>query len=403
MSSEENKNQGAGDQKDESKPITFDFSKGSSAAAAAPGSGAGATDTPFNTPVFSAFGQGQLQDMLHQAGFSTEDSAAMFINTLSPQVKRRVTVVQGVQAKLSDLRSDFENELKQLIKKYEGLYAPLYEKRAQIVSGEVEPTDEQVKEAEEKITVSDEETKEKETETETEKQEEANEEKKEEEEDVKGIPDFWLRALRQHPALSPNIQENDDDALKYLTNIKGEHLEEGSGFKLEFHFAENPYFTNKVLTKTYYIDEDEFEDSLEKAEGTKIDWKPNKNLTERKVKKAQVHKRGKQKRTVIKTEPCDSFFNFFNPPDLDQEDPDEEYAQDIEELMEVDLDLGRLIKDAIIPRAVDYYLGKVNAFPGLEMAGEEFDFDDEGDDDEDDEGQPRIRAGNGEQPECKQQ
>lgn len=72
------------------------------------------------------------------------------------------------------------------------------------------------------------------------------------------------------------IQERDEEALKYLKDIKWSRVElpkgddqkgdASKGFKLEFFFDPNPYFTNLVLTKTYYmIDEDE--PILEKAIG----------------------------------------------------------------------------------------------------------------------------------------
>lgn len=53
---------------------------------------------------------------------------------------------------------------------------------------------------------------------------------------------------------------------------------ETTGFKLTFTFKENPYFTNTVLTKTYYMLDDD-EPVLERSEGTQIDWKTGKNIT----------------------------------------------------------------------------------------------------------------------------
>ena len=59
-----------------------------------------------------------------------------------------------------------------------------------------------------------------------------------------------------------------------------------------------------------------------------IDWKPGKNLTVIMKKKKQRAKGGKQTRTVTKEEPCESFFNFFKPPqipeDMDDDDDDED-------------------------------------------------------------------------------
>ncbi|RRT40632.1 hypothetical protein B296_00021417, partial [Ensete ventricosum] len=62
------------------------------------------------------------------------------------------------------------------------------------------------------------------------------------------------------------IQERDEEALKYLKDIKWCRIEDPKGFKLEFFFNPNPFFKNDVLTKTYHvIGEDE--PILEKAIG----------------------------------------------------------------------------------------------------------------------------------------
>ncbi|KAK7301454.1 hypothetical protein RJT34_12318 [Clitoria ternatea] len=63
-----------------------------------------------------------------------------------------------------------------------------------------------------------------------------------------------------------DILEHDEGALKFLKDIKWSRIENPKGFKLEFFFDTNPYFSNSVLTKTYHmIDEDE--PILEKAIG----------------------------------------------------------------------------------------------------------------------------------------
>ena len=47
-----------------------------------------------------------------------------------------------------------------------------------------------------------------------------------------------------------------------------------------------------------------------------IDWQKGKNVTVKVIKKTQKHKGRGTKRTVTKTVQADSFFNFFNPPDV---------------------------------------------------------------------------------------
>ena len=77
--------------------------------------------------------------------------------------------------------------------------------------------------------------------------------------------------------------------LLSLMDITCETLPEGEtiGFKLDFTFAENEFFTNKVLTKTYIMADTGDDPVLEKAEGTPIDWAPGKNVTVKVIKKKQ--------------------------------------------------------------------------------------------------------------------
>ncbi|KAI3957484.1 hypothetical protein MKW92_009325 [Papaver armeniacum] len=89
----------------------------------------------------------------------------------------------------------------------------------------------------------------------------------------KGVPDFWLNAMKTTDVLREEIKEHDEDSLKYLKDIKWCKIEEGEskGFKLEFLFDTNPYLSNTVLTKTYHLFDD-VETIVEKVVGTEIEW-----------------------------------------------------------------------------------------------------------------------------------
>ena len=52
---------------------------------------------------------------------------------------------------------------------------------------------------------------------------------------------------------------------------------------------------------------------------TEIEWHPGKDLT-RKVLRKKVKKGAKNTKPVMKIEPCDSFFSFFSPPEVPEED-----------------------------------------------------------------------------------
>ncbi len=62
-----------------------------------------------------------------------------------------------------------------------------------------------------------------------------------------GIPNFWLQALGNHPAIADIICDQDIEALSYLEDIRCNYSEDYKTFTLLFEFKENPFFTNKVL------------------------------------------------------------------------------------------------------------------------------------------------------------
>ena len=147
--------------------------------------------------------------------------------------------------------------------------------------------------------------------------------------------------------------------------------------------------------------------TFDHPEGTVIDWKsPEQNLTVRIEKRKQRNKRTQETRTVEKTVETESFFNFFNPPVIDEEtEDDEELAQ----LVEQDHQNGEYIKD-MIPRAVLFFTGEAIDYDEDEEDEDDLeDLEDEdfsdSDEDEDDEGVIKSGGGaaGGQQPECKQQ
>jgi hypothetical protein len=108
------------------------------------------------------------------------------------------------------------------------LYEPLYSKRAEIVNGdlEVEPSKDEVPESNA-----------------------ASEEVGEEE---KGVPQFWLTAMKTNEILAMQITERDEAALKYIKDIKWSNLDENKGFILEFYFDSNPYFKNPTVLPYHF-------------------------------------------------------------------------------------------------------------------------------------------------------
>lgn len=104
------------------------------------------------------------------------------------------------------------------------------------------------------------------------------------------IPEFWLTALRNHIGLADLITDRDEAALKHLIDIRYEYLDDSPdsehggkpGFKLIFTFSPNEYFDNETLTKTYiYQQEVGYSGDFiyDRAIGTEIKWKEDKDLT----------------------------------------------------------------------------------------------------------------------------
>ncbi|KAI8945278.1 NAP-domain-containing protein [Xylaria longipes] len=296
-----------------------------------------------------------------------------YIESLPASVRRRVAGLKGIQKDHSKLEAEFQEEVLQLEKKYFAKFTPLYEKRAQIVNGKAEPTCEEVEAGEEE---DDDEEKDAESKAE-------QPEKSSDADEVSGIPEFWLSAMKNQISLADMITERDEEALKSLVDIRMQYLDK-PGFRLIFDFADNDYFTNKTITKTYYYQNESGYGGdfiYDHAEGNKINWKEGRDLTVRVESKKQRNKNTKQTRIVKKTVPTDSFFNFFSPPKPPTDD-EEDAASDIEERLELDYQLGEDIKEKLIPRAIDWFTGEALAFEEVD------DLDDDGfvdeDDDEDD-------------------
>ncbi|KAI9671236.1 MAG: hypothetical protein M1829_004643 [Trizodia sp. TS-e1964] len=295
-----------------------------------------------------------------------------YVEGLPAPVRRRVAGLKGIQKEHSKLESAFQEEVLELEKKYFAKYIPLYQKRAQIINGFAEPTEEEVK------------TGEKDDNNEQKAEDikpETPEENITEKENVKGIPEFWLSAMKNQISLVDMITPKDEEALKYITDIRMEYLDR-PGFRLIFEFAENEFFSNKIITKTYYYQEENGYGGdfiYSHAEGDKIEWATGKDLTVKYESKKQRNKNTKQTRVIKKTIPTDSFFNFFSPPK--QPKDDESSSSDIEERLELDYQLGEDIKEKLIPRAIDWFTGEALQFEEIEE--EDFDEEFEDEDDED--------------------
>merc|ERR1712142_660360 len=234
---------------------------------------------------------------------------------LHPVVKRRLEALKKLQKKCLDIESKFYEEVHALECKYASQYDPLYEKRKDILSGNVEPTDSDCEWA---------------SEDEGEDDAIAEELKKKmnigdgdaktpgSDENAKGVPEFWLQIFRQVDTLSEMLQEHDEPIVRHLEDIKVKYSDPGKpmSFELEFLFTENEFFTNKSLSKVYMMRAEPDEADPLSFEGPEM------------IKKRQKHKSKGSVRTIEKKVKADSFFNFFDPPIVP---PAEDGAEEMDE------------------------------------------------------------------------
>jgi len=371
--------------------------------AQAPNVGSIAEEDLDRAAAASLFAQNPaLVSMMQSKLSSLVGRSSGYVESLPAPVRRRVTGLKGIQKDHSKLEAEFQEEVLQLEKKYFAKFTPLYEKRAKIINGDTEPTDAEIEAGKD------------------EEKEEAEADKADDKDDsepaepTKGIPEFWLSAMKNQVSLAELITDRDEEALRHLTDVRMEYLDR-PGFRLIFDFAANDFFTNKTITKTYYYREENGYGGdfiYDHADGDKIDWKAGKDLTVRVESKKQRNKNTKQTRVVKKTVPTESFFNFFSPPTAPDDDDEEDVEPDIEERLELDYQLGEDIKEKLIPRAIDWFTGEALQFEEYEEGSDDMYADDDDDDDEDEEeadsdddeeeegGQPRSQQNSSE---CKNQ
>jgi len=163
------------------------------------------------------------------------------------------------------------------------------------------------------------------------------------------IPKFWLTAFINHPQLSSIIEEDEEDCLQYLEKLDVEEFEDiKSGFKIQFFFSENPYFSSNVLCKEFQLGSSGDPNS----QSTEIAWKDGYNLVEKAAQRAALAKGGRKRQLETRT-----FFSWF----CDNMDPQQD-------------DVAEVIKDDLWPNPLQYFL-----VPDIEVenGGEEEELEDE--------------------------
>ena len=251
--------------------------------------------------------------------------------------------------KLKDLDKERDGQLAEYMKeraalecKYQSMYSKLYTERKAIIQGDKDAAAEQEQESPTR---------------------------------VKGIPQFWVCAIAHLETIQALLSEDDVYCLESLQDVNCEDDEDGKAFTLTFYFEANPYFENEKLTKRYEVPNLLMGDEpiLKNIVGSEIKWKENKSLTHATVVKKQRGK-GKQAgqvRSVTKQERKESFFHWFEPPQMPSlEDMNEEEAANLEAFFDMDYEIAQAFRTQIIPKAVLWFTGEA-AQPDLEEAVDE--------------------------------
>jgi hypothetical protein len=157
------------------------------------------------------------------------------------------------------------------------------------------------------------------------------------------------------------ISPADEAILQHLEDVRLTVKEKG--FQLDFVFGKNEYFTNDVLTKTYDLefnvnDEDPLDYSgpeIVGVKGTEINWTSEENNPT--VSFVRKNQKSKNRSVVSKAtfpERSDSFFNFFNPPTVpEDEDVDYELRMQVTQ----DYEAGDILRQTVIHDAVLFFTG----------------------------------------------
>ena len=202
---------------------------------------------------------------------------------------------------------------------------------------------------------------------------------------TKGVPDFWVRALKSNRLIWDQVKDKDEPIMEHLKHVEtstGETGEEGNknlvlNLKMVFG-ADNDHFTNTELSVSL---EYETEDEVKLVKGTVIEWLEGKDPTKKKIKKKQKHKKTGETRTVVKTVDADSFFNIFADRKMPGDgECDSEEENDFRDKIDQVQQCVEDFHDLLVPDALEYYLGMNEDFDMLGLDDEGGESDDEGSD-----------------------
>lgn len=208
----------------------------------------------------------------------------------------------------------------------------------------------------------------------------------------RGIPGFWLNAMKNHPKIAKHVTPDDEELLYHLCDIRVEDLEgDKNGFSLVFEFSSNDYFKDRRLKKTYTyerpcdqhepsneIEDDVYDHELTYGDmkGKSISWKEGMNQTV--TTKADGQKQPKTSFFTFFRVPTREMVRSFISPDGEDSSFDNEEVENMYDwLVGQHYELGEAFKDDLIPHAVHWYTGQATLYVTVDDEDEDDDEDDE--------------------------
>ncbi|KAF8820461.1 nucleosome assembly protein (nap) protein [Cardiosporidium cionae] len=253
-------------------------------------------------------------------------------NALPEDEKAVITELKSVQVKHKAIEAKYDQEWAALKLRYELMFLPLYEKRAELLVMKSDSINEKSP--------------------------------------ATSVAGFWLKTFLNHQLLKEKIEQYDKCILEYLTDVRSEWIDSSKqeSFRLIFMFAPNPYFTNTVLTKQYNVETEEGEEDamLQSTVSTVIEWNEGKDVTKKTITRKTTNKRTHELKYVREVQGnAQSFFTFFNSREI----PSAQSLQQMEhvdvvrfgEEVELDFNIGVIIRERIIPYAVKWFLGEMDS------------------------------------------
>lgn len=282
---------------------------------------------------------------------------------------RRVAALDTLQTQFEELEQVQERKLRELERQFHDLSQHILDRRAAIVSGSAEPTDEEV--AASNIRLGD-----------------VEAQSEDELEPVEpGVSNFWLEAMLQCDALKdpgqPLITEKDMAVLQYLEDVRAtpwvppspswneflgeddvpDDLEEGPtimgddqdmGFALHFHFSQdNPFFRADEPLSLYCYRHGE----VAQVAPETIEWANDRDPTVQTTTKKKKNRRTGQVVYNEKVTKVSSFFNIFTL--LDADISERELAMSEKLIEETSITQERValaMRETLVPHATAYYI-----------------------------------------------